>query len=158
VSSGVDPGSRALVRTLGNVLWLVLAGWWLALGYLIAGVLACILIVTIPFGLQAFKLALFTVWPFGRVVVERPDADPWLGLVGNVVWLIVFGVELALAHLVAGVLLCLTIVGIPLGLAAFKLIPLALLPFGKEIVPAEAVPPGSRFFGPPPVLGSAGRA
>jgi uncharacterized membrane protein YccF (DUF307 family) len=137
------------VRAVGNVLWLVLAGWWLALGYVLAGILACLLIVTIPFGIQAFKLASFTLWPFGRVVVERPDGDSALGCLGNVVWLVLFGVELALAHVIAGALLCLTIIGIPLGLACFKLIPICLLPFGKEIVPAESVPPGSRFFGPP---------
>lgn len=145
------------MRTLGNVLWLVLAGWWLALGYLLAGVVACILIVTIPFGLQAFKLAAYALWPFGRVVVERPGADVTLGLIGNVIWLIVCGVELALAHLLAGVLLCLTVVGIPLGLASFKMIPLALMPFGKEIVPADAVPAGHRYFGPAPLAGPAPR-
>jgi uncharacterized membrane protein YccF (DUF307 family) len=135
------------MRTLGNVLWLVLAGWWLALGYVIAGVLACILIVTIPFGVQAFKLAGYTLWPFGRVVVPRVDGDPALGMVGNVIWVILFGVELALAHLVAGALLCLTVVGIPFGVACFKLIPLALVPFGKVIVPADAIPPGSSTYG-----------
>jgi uncharacterized membrane protein YccF (DUF307 family) len=138
-----------LVRVLGNLLWLVLAGWWLALGYLLFGVVACILVVTIPFGLQAFKLAGFTLWPFGRVAIERPDSDSALGCLGNVIWLVFCGVELAIAHVIAGVLLCLTVVGIPLGLACFKLIPLALVPFGKEIVPAESVPPGDRFFGLP---------
>jgi uncharacterized membrane protein YccF (DUF307 family) len=137
------------MRVLGNLLWLVLAGWWLALAYLIAGVVACIFIITIPFGIQAFKLAFFTLWPFGRVVVERPGADPALGCLGNVIWLIFFGVELALAHLVAGLLLCLTVVGIPLGLACFKLIPLALLPFGKEIVPAESVLPDESLYAHP---------
>jgi uncharacterized membrane protein YccF (DUF307 family) len=137
------------VRTLGNLLWLVLAGWWLALGYLLFGVVACILVVTIPFGLQAFKLAGFTLWPFGRVAIDRPGSDPALGCLGNVIWLVFCGVELAIAHVIAGVLLCLTVVGVPLGLACFKLIPLALAPFGKEIVPAESVPPGHRFFGLP---------
>jgi uncharacterized membrane protein YccF (DUF307 family) len=131
------------MRTLGNILWLVLAGWWLALGYVLAGLVACVLIVTIPFGVQAFKLAGYTLWPFGRVVVARNDDDPLLGIVGNVVWVVLFGVELAFAHLVAGALLCLTVVGIPLGVACFKLIPLALVPFGKEIVPADALPPRS---------------
>jgi uncharacterized membrane protein YccF (DUF307 family) len=136
------------VRTVGNLLWLVLAGWWLALGYLLAGIVACILIVTIPFGLQAFKLAGYALWPFGRVVVERPGADPALGLIGNVIWLIVCGVELAIGHLIAGVLLCITIIGIPLGLASFKMIPLALMPFGKEIVDADMLAEGERFYGP----------
>ncbi len=142
------------MRIVGNILWLVLAGFWLALGYVIAGVIMCILIVTIPFGVQAFKLAGYTLWPFGRTVVERPDASPALGCLGNVLWLIFGGIELAIGHLVAGVLLCLTIIGIPLGVACFKLIPLALLPFGKEIVPLGSVPHGATTYDPPPTLGS----
>jgi uncharacterized membrane protein YccF (DUF307 family) len=141
------------MRTLGNILWLVLAGFWLALGYLVAGVIMCILIVTIPFGLQAFKLANYTLWPFGRTVVDRPDAATALGCLGNVIWLILVGIEMAVIHVVAGVLLCLTIIGIPLGIACFKLIPLALLPFGKEIVPIDQVPEGVAVYFAPPTLG-----
>jgi uncharacterized membrane protein YccF (DUF307 family) len=141
------------VRTLGNILWLVLAGFWLALGYVLSGIIMCVLIITIPFGLQAFKLANYTLWPFGRTVVERPGASPALGCLGNVLWLIFAGIGMAIAHLVAGVLLCLTIIGIPLGLACFKLIPLALLPFGKEIVPISEVPRGVMVYYPPPTLG-----
>jgi uncharacterized membrane protein YccF (DUF307 family) len=129
------------MRTLGNILWLVLAGWWLALAYVIAGVVACVLIITIPFGLQAFKLAGYTLWPFGRVVVPAYDTPQTLGVLGNVVWIVFAGFHLAVAHVVAGVALCLTIVGIPLGVACFKLVPLALVPFGKTIVPVEAIPP-----------------
>ena len=142
------------MRTIGNILWLVLAGWWLALAYVVAGVVMCILIVTIPFGIQAFKLASFTLWPFGRTAVDDPDAAPALGCLGNIIWILLVGWELALAHLVAGVMLCLTIIGIPLGVACFKLIPLALLPFGKEIVPLDSLPPGAPVaYGPPPTLG-----
>lgn len=141
------------MRTIGNILWLVLAGFWLALGYVLAGIIMCVLIVTIPFGIQAFKLASFTLWPFGRTVVEQPDASPALGCLGNVIWLIFGGIEMAIAHLVAGVVLCLTIVGIPLGVACFKLIPLALLPFGKEIVPLDAVPHGPASYDTPRPLG-----
>jgi uncharacterized membrane protein YccF (DUF307 family) len=125
------------VKTAGNILWLVLAGWWLALLYLVAGVIACVLIITIPFGLQAFKLANFALWPFGRVAVPSPDADVGTSIVGNVIWIILPGLGLAIAHVVAGVILCLTVVGIPLGLASFKMVPLALLPFGKTIVSEE---------------------
>ena len=142
------------MRTLGNLLWLVLAGLWLAIGYVLAGIVMCVLIVTIPFGLQAFKLAGYALWPFGRVVVDRPDAAPAIGCLGNVLWLVLVGWELALAHAIAGILLCLTIVGIPLGLASFKMVPLALLPFGKEIVPADQVLPGASAYYPPPTLGS----
>lgn len=141
------------MRTLGNILWLVLAGFWLALGYVLSGIIMCVLIITIPFGLQAFKLANYTLWPFGRTVVERPGASPALGCLGNVLWLIFAGIGMAIAHLVAGVALCLTIIGIPLGLACFKLIPLALLPFGKEIVPISQVPQGVTVYYPPPTLG-----
>jgi uncharacterized membrane protein YccF (DUF307 family) len=125
------------VKTAGNILWLVLAGWWLALLYLVAGVIACLLIITIPFGLQAFKLANFALWPFGRVAVRSPDADAGTSVVGNVIWIILPGLELAIAHVVAGVILCLTLVGIPLGLASYKMVPLALLRFGKTMVPAD---------------------
>jgi uncharacterized membrane protein YccF (DUF307 family) len=141
------------MRTIGNILWLVLAGWWLALGYVIAGVIMFVLIITIPFGVQAFKLASYALWPFGRTVIDDPHPSA-LGFVGNVIWLVVAGIELALAHVVAGVLLCITIIGIPLGVACFKMIPLALLPFGKEIVPVDSLPPGAAVYHAPPSLGA----
>jgi uncharacterized membrane protein YccF (DUF307 family) len=115
------------------LIWLVLAGFWLAVGYVLAGILAFILIITIPFGFAAFRIAAFTLWPFGRRIVRRPDAGAG-STIGNVVWIIVFGWELALAHLLTGILLCVTIIGIPLGLANFKLIPVSLTPLGREIV------------------------
>lgn len=133
-----DRATLTLVRTLGNVLWLVLAGWWLALGYVLAGLVAFVLIVTIPFGIASFRLAGFVLWPFGRTVVWRRDAGV-LSFVGNVVWLIVLGWELAVAHLVAGLLLCVTVVGIPFGIACWKMIPLALVPLGRQVVPLSAV-------------------
>ena len=100
-----------------------------------------ILIITIPFALQAVKLASFAFWPFGRTLVRRPDAGA-PSAIGNVIWLILAGWWLALAHLITGVLLCVTIIGIPLGLANFKLIPVSLWPFGREIVPIDEVPEG----------------
>ena len=130
-----------LLRFLGNVIWLLIAGLWLAIGYALGGVIACLLIITIPFGIASFRLALYTLWPFGRVVVPAYDQPQALGILGNIVWIIFGGFHLAVAHLVAGAVLCLTIVGIPLGVACFKLIPLALVPFGKTIVPVEALPP-----------------
>jgi uncharacterized membrane protein YccF (DUF307 family) len=122
------------MRTIGNVLWLVLAGFWLAIGYLVAGVLAFVLIVTIPFGIASFRLAGFVVWPFGRTTIWRRNAGIW-SVIGNVVWIIFFGWELALVHLVAGLLLMITIIGIPFGIACWKMIPLSLVPLGREIVP-----------------------
>ena len=100
------------MRTIGNIIWLVLAGFWLAIGYVVAGVLACILIVTIPFGIASFRIAGFVLWPFGRTVVWRREAGFW-SVLGNVIWVVLFGWEIALAHLVTGVLLFVTIIGIP---------------------------------------------
>lgn len=122
------------MRTVGNILWFVLAGWWLALLYVIAGILACILIITIPFGLASFRLASFVLWPFGRTTVWRQGAGFW-SIVGNILWILLLGWELAIGHLIAGALLCLTIIGIPFGIACWKMVPLALLPLGQEVVP-----------------------
>ena len=130
-SPGRSPGAGSVLL---NVLWLVLAGFWLFLGYLLAGIVLCITIIGIPFGIQSFKLAGFALWPFGRAVVRRPRRSTTLSLVGNVLWFVLAGVWLAIEHLVVGVLLCITIIGIPLGVANFKLIPLALAPFGKDVV------------------------
>ncbi len=125
------------MRTLGNILWFLLAGWWLALLYVVAGVLACLLIITIPFGIAAFRLAGYALWPFGRhVVVARGAGLP--SLLGNIIWILLFGWGLATAHIVAGLLLMLTIVGIPLGIASVKLAVLALVPLGTRVVPADA--------------------
>ena len=126
------------MRTVGNILWLVLAGFWLALGYAVAGVLACILIVTIPFGIASFRIAGFVLWPFGRTVVWRRDAGIW-SVLGNIIWVILFGWEMALAHLVAGLLLFITIIGIPFGIASWKMIPLSLFPLGRQVVPIGSV-------------------
>jgi uncharacterized membrane protein YccF (DUF307 family) len=135
---GRDRRQRRSVRTLGNVLWLVLAGIWLAIAYVVAGVINCILIITIPFGVQAFKLAGYSLWPFGRTVVKKPDAGAG-SVIGNVLWLVLAGWWIALAHLVTAFALAITIIGIPLALGNVKLIPVALWPFGREIVSAAEV-------------------
>ena len=124
------------MRTLLNLIWLVLAGFWLAIGYAIAGIICCVLIVTIPFGIAAFRIAGYTLWPFGRTMVDKPGAGAG-ALLGNLIWIIFAGWWLALGHLATGIALCLTIIGIPLGVANFKLIPISLLPLGKEIVPSD---------------------
>jgi uncharacterized membrane protein YccF (DUF307 family) len=121
------------MKTLLNVIWLVLSGFWLFLGYVIAGVIMCVLIVTIPWGIASFRIAAYALWPFGRDVVSKPTSGAW-SFLGNVVWLILAGWWLALVHLVTGLLLCITIIGIPLGIANFKLVPVSLAPLGKEIV------------------------
>jgi uncharacterized membrane protein YccF (DUF307 family) len=134
------------VRTLLNIIWLVLCGWWMALAYVIAGVVMFVLIITIPFALQAFKLAGFMLWPFGRTVVRRPDAGA-PSLIGNILWVVLVGWELAIGHLVSAVLLAITIIGIPLALANLKLVPISLLPFGRIVVPVDdARASGATFF------------
>jgi len=124
------------MRVILNVIWLVLAGLWLAIVYALVGIVACILIITIPFGIAAFRIANYVLWPFGRTTVVRRDAGI-ASLIGNVIWIILFGWWLAIGHLVSGIALCLTIIGIPLGLANFKLIPISLLPLGVQIVPSD---------------------
>jgi uncharacterized membrane protein YccF (DUF307 family) len=116
-----------------NILWLVLSGLWLAIAYAIAGIVMCIFIITIPFGIASFRLAAFVLWPFGRTVVRRPDAGA-ASTLANVIWFIFVGLWMAIGHLVLGFVLCLTIIGIPLGLGNFKLAAVAIAPLGKEIV------------------------
>lgn len=120
------------MRAIGNVLWFVLAGIWLAIGYAVAGLAMCVTIIGIPFGMQAFKLAGFVLWPFGREVTS-PEGGSVLRAVFNVIWLVLFGWEIFLGHLLAGVLLCITIIGIPFGVQAFKTGGMALWPFGREV-------------------------
>ncbi len=127
------------MKTIGNILWFVLAGLWLAIGYTIAGLLMCITIIGIPFGIQAFKLAGFVLWPFGRTVVAKPEALGVLDIIFNVLWLFLVGWELFLLSIAAGILLCITIIGIPFGIQAFKLSVLALWPFGSTVVPEDQI-------------------
>lgn len=131
------------MRLLLNLIWLVFGGFWLALGYLLFGVIACIFIVTIPFGIASFRIAGYALWPFGRTVVERPTAGLASGI-GNVIWFLVAGLWLAIAHVVTAVAQAVTIIGIPLAIANLKMIPVSLVPLGKEIVPIGQVGTGYR--------------
>ena len=124
------------MRLILNVIWLVLCGLWMALAYVLAGLVCFILIITIPFGIASFRIASYVLWPFGRTIDRRPGAGV-ASLIGNILWIILFGWWLAIGHLVSGVALCLTIIGIPLGLASFKIIPVTLLPLGVRIVPVD---------------------
>jgi uncharacterized membrane protein YccF (DUF307 family) len=124
------------LRVILNLIWLVLSGVWLALLYALAGIVAFVLIITIPFGFAAFRIARFALWPFGHKIVRRSDAGAG-SLIGNIIWIVLFGWALALAHLITGFLLCITIIGIPLGLGNFKMIPVSFTPLGREIVPSE---------------------
>ncbi len=124
------------MRLLLNIIWFVFAGLWMFIGYAFAALICFILIITIPFGVASLRIGVFALWPFGKTVIRRADAGAASAL-GNIIWLVLFGWWLALGHLVTGVLMCITIIGIPLGLASFKLIPVSLLPFGREIVSVD---------------------
>jgi uncharacterized membrane protein YccF (DUF307 family) len=126
------------MRVVLNIIWLVLAGLWMAIAYAVAALICFILIITIPFGIASLRIGLFALWPFGRTVVRRPDAGV-ASTIGNILWVLLCGWWIALAHLLSGLLLCLTIIGIPLGLANLKMIPVSLTPLGREIVPVDDV-------------------
>ncbi|MBK9476292.1 MAG: YccF domain-containing protein [Tetrasphaera sp.] len=131
------------MRTLLNIIWLIFGGFWLWLGYVLAGIICCLLIVTIPLGVASFRMASYTLWPFGRAVVRAPDAGAG-SAIGNVLWFILCGWWLALGHLMTAVAQALTIIGIPLAIANLKLLPVSIVPFGKQIVPSDLLPPGQR--------------
>jgi len=124
------------MKTIFNVLWFGVCGFWLAAGYAIAGVVMCVLIITIPFGIASFRLASFVIWPFGRTLVPKPDAGAG-SFIGNVIWFLLAGFWMALAHILTGLALCVTVIGIPLGIADFKLAAAAIAPLGKDIVSTD---------------------
>lgn len=130
------------MKALLNIIWLVTGGIWLALGYFLAGIVACIFIVTIPpIGIASFRMARFALWPFGRTVIERPPRSGAMSAVANVIWFVVAGLWLAIGHITTAAAQAVTIVGIPLALANLKMIPVTCFPFGKEIVDSDRVPP-----------------
>ncbi len=131
------------MRTLLNIIWFIFSGLWLALGYWAAGIIACIFIVTIPWGIAAFRIGNYALWPFGREVVETRTSGVGAAL-GNIIWLVVAGIWLAIGHVVTSIPLFLSIIGIPLGWANLKLIPISLMPLGKQIVDSDALLPGYR--------------
>ncbi|XVQ86966.1 YccF domain-containing protein [Microbispora siamensis] len=124
------------MNTVLNVIWLIFAGLWLALGYVVAGIICCVLIVTIPFGIASFRIAGYALWPFGRTVADKPSAGSW-SVLGNVIWLLVAGIWLAIGHIATAIPLFISIIGIPLGIANLKMIPISLMPLGKDIVPVS---------------------
>ena len=119
---------------LGNILWLILGGFFAGLGHIIGGLLLCLTIIGIPFGVQSIKLGVATMVPFGKEVVESPHANSTLRVIFNLVWLILFGWEIALTHLVSALILAVTIIGLPFAKQHIKLIPLALFPFGRDLI------------------------
>ena len=121
------------MRVILNVLWLVLCGFWMAVGYVLAGIICCILVITIPFGIASFRIANYALWPFGRTIVRKPGAGA-ASTIGNVIWIVFAGIWLSIGHLLTGIALCVTIIGIPLGIASFKMIPISMTPLGYRIV------------------------
>jgi len=118
---------------LGNIIWLVFGGFLTGLGYIFGGLLLCLTIIGIPFGVQSIKLGIATFAPFGKEIVEGEHAKSPLRIIFNIIWLVLFGWEIALAHLVSALVLTITIIGIPFAIQHIKLIPLALLPFGRDL-------------------------
>jgi uncharacterized membrane protein YccF (DUF307 family) len=124
------------MRLAGNVIWFVFSGVWLFLAYSVAALLCFVSIIGIPFGVASLRIAMYAVWPFGRAVV--PKATKGFGsTLGNVVWFVLGGWYLTVLHIISGVVLCLTVIGIPLGLANFRMITVSLRPFGREIVSVD---------------------
>ena len=123
----------SIVKTIGNILWFCIAGLPLAIGYAIAAVVMTLLVVTAPFGIASWRLATYVIWPFGRSVVSRPGAGP-ASTIGNILWFVLAGLWLAIGHVISGVVLFCTIIGIPFGIVSFRLAALALAPLGKDIV------------------------
>lgn len=140
--TGSSQCQYVLMRTLLNIIWLVFAGVWLAIGYVIAGIICCILIITIPFGIAAFRIAGYALWPFGRTVVDKPSAGAF-STIGNIIWFFIAGIWLAIGHVVTSIPLFVSIIGIPLGWANLKMIPISLLPLGKDIVDSDSLIGGS---------------
>lgn len=124
------------MRLVLNIIWLLFGGLWLALGYLLAALICFVLIITIPFGFASLRIASYALWPFGRTIVEKPGPRPG-ALIGNVIWILLCGLWLAIGHLASAAAMAVTIVGIPLALADLKMIPVSLVPLGKEIVPVD---------------------
>ncbi|MFD3744358.1 YccF domain-containing protein [Nocardia sp. NPDC058633] len=127
-----------IVQLILNVLWVLLCGFWMALGYLFAALICFILIITIPFGIASLRLAGYVLWPFGRTVVDKPSAGAG-SLVGNVIWFVFAGWWLALGHVFTSIALAVTIIGLPFAWANLKLVPLSLFPLGHDVVSADAV-------------------
>lgn len=121
------------MRTLLNVIWLVLSGVWLFLAYALAALIMFVLIITIPWGIAAWRIGVYSLWPFGNTVVDKPTAGVF-SLLGNIVWVVLAGWWLAIGHIISAVGLAITIIGIPFAIANIKMVPVALLPLGKQIV------------------------
>ncbi|EEW49947.1 hypothetical protein HMPREF0290_1535 [Corynebacterium efficiens YS-314] len=130
------------MRLLLNIIWLLFGGIWLALGYVLFGILACILIITIPAGIASFRMANYALWPFGRTVVRKTHGGNGLSAISNFIWFIIAGLWLAIGHITTAAAQAITIIGIPLAIANIKMIPVTCFPFGKHIVDNDRIPVG----------------
>jgi len=133
----VRAGQNDIMKTILNVIWLVFGGLWLALGYFLAGIVCCLLIITIPWGIASFRIAGYALWPFGRTIVDKPGGPGIASTLGNVIWILVAGIWIVIGHVTTAVAMAITIIGIPLAIANLKMIPVSLMPLGKEIVPTN---------------------
>jgi uncharacterized membrane protein YccF (DUF307 family) len=121
------------MKFLGNILWLIFGGLMTAFEYLVASLVLMVTIIGIPFGIQTLKLAMLALWPFGSRVTDSGNSGGCLSILMNIFWIFIGGIWIALTHLAFGLLLCITIIGIPFGKQHFKMAALALAPFGKDI-------------------------
>ena len=131
------------MRVILNIIWLLFGGIWLALGYFLFGLLACVLIITIPAGIASFRMGAYALWPFGKTVVTKPTSGAGSALM-NGIWFVIGGLWLAIGHLTTAAAQAITIVGIPLAIANLKMIPVTCFPFGKQIVDSDSIPAGTR--------------
>jgi uncharacterized membrane protein YccF (DUF307 family) len=136
INSNVAALTHQHMNFLGNLIWLIFGGFFAALGYFFGGIVLCITIVGIPFGLQCFKLAGLVLWPFGKKVVSDSSQTGCLSVLANIIWIIFGGIEVALTHIIMGALLYISIIGVPWGRQHFKLLEISLMPFGKRVVDA----------------------
>jgi uncharacterized membrane protein YccF (DUF307 family) len=129
--------TSSFMNFLGNLIWLIFGGLFAAVGYFVGGIVLCLTIIGIPFGLQSFKLAGLVLWPFGKKVVSDSSQSGCLSVFANIIWIIFGGIEVVIIHLIMGALLYISIIGIPWGRQHFKLLEISLMPFGKRVVDAE---------------------
>ena len=122
------------MNLLGNLIWLIFGGLMAALGYFLGGIVLCITVIGVPWGLQCFKLAGLVLWPFCKKVISDSGNMGCLNICFNVIWILFGGLYTAIVHIVMGAILCLTIIGIPWGKQHFKLVEISLMPFGKRII------------------------
>jgi uncharacterized membrane protein YccF (DUF307 family) len=122
------------MRIIGNLIWLLFGGFIIAVEYFVGSLILILTIIGIPFGLQTLKMGSLAIWPFGRISRVTPRSSGCLHILMNIIWLVFGGIWIAITHAILGMILCITIIGIPFGMQHFKLTEIALNPFGRDIV------------------------